>query len=191
MSEHRIVSLLPSATEIVVALGLKDCLVGRSHECDFPAGLEHLPICCEPTIDVSASSGEINSQVEERLANAVSIYRLDTEKIAELRPTHILTQMQCEVCAVSENDVRATVEKLADSKPQVLSLSPSCLTDLWQTVRDVASALDVAEKGGWWEARSHWHDTWVTLGCGSGGAQQGGRQRYCDGTERRSAAQVP
>ena len=147
MSEHRIVSLLPSATEIVVALGLKDCLVGRSHECDFPAGLEHLPICCEPTIDVSASSGEINSQVEERLANAVSIYRLDTEKIAELRPTHILTQMQCEVCAVSENDVRATVEKLADSKPQVLSLSPSCLTDLWQTVRDVASALDVAEKG--------------------------------------------
>lgn len=147
MSDHRIVSLLPSATEIVVALGLKDCLVGRSHECDFPAGLEHLPICCEPTIDVLASSSEINSQVEDRLANAVSIYRLDTEKIATLQPTHILTQMQCEVCAVSENDVRATVEKLADSKPQILSLSPSCLADLWQTIRDVASALEVADRG--------------------------------------------
>jgi len=147
-SEHRIVSLLPSATEIIVALGLKDCLAGRSHECDFPAGLEHLPICCEPTIDVSASSGEINSQVEERLANAVSIFRLDTEKIAELQPTHILTQMQCEVCAVSENDVRATVEKLADSKPQVQSLSPSCLADLWQTIRDVATELDVSAQGG-------------------------------------------
>ena len=147
MSEHRIVSLLPSATEIVVALGLKDCLVGCSHECDFPAGLEHLPICCEPTIDVSASSSEINSQVEERLANAVSIYRLDTEKISDLQPTHILTQMQCEVCAVSENDVRATVEKLADSKPQVLSLSPGCLADLWQTVRDVATELDASAQG--------------------------------------------
>ena len=147
MSEHRIVSLLPSATEIVVALGLKDCLVGCSHECDFPAGLEHLPICCEPTIDVSASSSEINSQVEERLANAVSIYRLDTEKISDLQPTHILTQMQCEVCAVSENDVRATVEKLADSKPQVLSLSPGCLADLWQTVRDVATELGASAQG--------------------------------------------
>lgn len=145
--DHRIVSLLPSATEIVVALGLRGSLVGRSHECDFPAGLEHLPVCCEPTIDVSASSGAINSQVEERLASAVSIYQLDTEKIAELQPTHILTQMQCEVCAVSENDVRATVEKLADSKPQILSLSPSCLADLWQTIRDVASALNVSDRG--------------------------------------------
>lgn len=147
MSDHRIVSLLPSATEIVVALGLRDCLVGRSHECDFPAGLENLPVCCEPTIDVSAPSGEINSQVEQRLSSAVSIYRLDTERIAELRPTLILTQMQCEVCAVSENDVRAAVEKLADSKPQVLSLSPVCLADLWQTIRDVASALDVSRRG--------------------------------------------
>jgi iron complex transport system substrate-binding protein len=143
----RIVSLLPSATEIVAALGFRDCLVGRSHECDFPPGVETLRACCEPTIDISAPSGEINSQVEERLASAVSIYRLDTEKIAELKPTLILTQMQCEVCAVSENDVRATVEKLADSKPQILSLSPSCLVDLWQNIRDVASALGVAERG--------------------------------------------
>ena len=144
---HRIVSLLPSATEIVVALGLRECLVGRSHECDFPADLENLPICCRPTIDVSASSGEINAQVEQRLSNAVSIYKLDTEKIAELRPTLILTQMQCEVCAVSENEVRVTVEQLADSNPEVLSLSPNCLADVWQSVRDVAASLDIAERG--------------------------------------------
>jgi iron complex transport system substrate-binding protein len=147
MNDHPIVSLLPSATEIVVALGLRDCLVGRSHECDFPAGLEELPVCCEPTIDISASSREINSQVEQRLSSAVSLFRLDTEKIAELQPTLILTQMQCEVCAVSENDVRATVEKLADSKPQILSLSPNCLADVWQTIRDVASAVGVSERG--------------------------------------------
>ena len=146
-SDCRIVSLLPSATEIVTALGLQKCLVGRSHECDFPPDVEVLPICCQPAIDVRASSREIHAQVEQRLASAVSIFRLDTDRIATLQPSHILTQMQCEVCAVSEQDVQAVVETLADSRPQILSLSPDNLSDLWRSIRDVAVRLAVSDRG--------------------------------------------
>jgi len=143
----RIVSLLPSATEIVAALGLQQCLVGRSHECDFPPDVESLPVCCQPTINVSASSSGIHAQVEQQLTSAVSLYQLDTDRISRLQPSHILTQMQCEVCAVSERDVQAVVETLADSRPQILSLSPSCLSDLWSSIREVADTLGVPDRG--------------------------------------------
>ncbi|MFP6765152.1 MAG: cobalamin-binding protein [Planctomycetaceae bacterium] len=143
----RIVSLLPSATEIVTALGLRECLAGRSHECDFPPDVTSLPICCQPTIDVLAPSGQIHAQVEQRLASAISLFQLDTDRIATLRPTHILTQMQCEVCAVSEQEVQAAVAALADSKPQILSLSPGGLSDLWHSIHDVASALGISDRG--------------------------------------------
>lgn len=144
---HRIVSLLPAATEIVAALGLRDALVGRSHECDFPPGVESLPICSEPVIDVSASSAEINRQVEKSLEAALSIFRIDIERIRQLRPTLILTQMQCEVCAVNENDVRSAVADLSDPAPQLLSLSPSILDDLWKDIATVATALDAQSAG--------------------------------------------
>lgn len=145
--QHRIVSLLPGATEIVAALGKAETLVGRSHECDFPPGLKSLPVCSEPVIDATASSSEINRQVEQKLENALSIFRIDIDQIRRLRPTVILTQMQCEVCAVSENDVRAAIAEIGDPAPEVLSLSPSVLADLWSDVARIADVMDCESSG--------------------------------------------
>jgi len=146
-NQHRIVSLLPGATEIVTDLGLQDMLVGRSHECDFPPGIESLPVCSGPVIDVSAGSAEINRQVEKSLEGALSIFRVDVERIRQLRPTLILTQMQCEVCAVNEQDVRLAIAELSDPAPRILSLSPSVLDDLWRDIALVAAAVGADAAG--------------------------------------------
>ena len=105
IGELRLLSLLSSATEIIHALGLGAQQVGRSHECDFPSTVLSLPVCSRPNIPVDGSSREIDSAVKERVADAVSIYDLDSDLISRLRPTHILTQTQCKVCAVSLDDV--------------------------------------------------------------------------------------
>lgn len=147
VKEHRIVSLLPSCTEIVCALGLENQLVGRSHECDFPASIRHLPVCTEPKLDVQASSAEIDRQVKDLLRNALSIYRIDVEKLKSLRPDFILTQSQCEVCAVSLPEVEAAVGAWLGSRPQIISLAPQALRDIWEDIRRVAEALGVPERG--------------------------------------------
>src|SRR5947207_756583 len=98
--ELRIIPLISSATEIVHALGLGQFQVGRSHECDYPAAVAELPVCTKPEIAVSGSSAEIDRLVKERLTSAASIYKVDTELIRSLRPSHIVTQTQCKVCAV-------------------------------------------------------------------------------------------
>lgn len=143
----RIVSLIPSATEIVAALGYGDFLVGRSHECDHPAAVAALPICTEPKFDPNGSSAEIHGRVTALLASALSVYRVKTEVLAALRPTHIITQAQCEVCAVSLGDVEKAVTDLvaagrSDQPPiQVVSLQPMCLGDVWADMARVAVAL--------------------------------------------------
>src|SRR5207302_10517632 len=103
-ADHRIVSLIASATEIVCALGFRDQLVGRSHECDFPESVKRLPVCTAPKFDVHGSSCEIDQRVKALLQEATSVYRVDADLLKELRPDIIVTQTQCEVCAVSEND---------------------------------------------------------------------------------------
>ena len=144
----RIVSLIPSATEIVASLGYADCLVGRSHECDFPASVKALPICTEPKFDPIGSSAQIHERVSELLASALSVYRVNVEVLAALRPTHIITQAQCEVCAVSLGDVKQAVESLVGAANassdgiQVVSLQPERLTDVWDDIVRVAQALD-------------------------------------------------
>lgn len=149
----RIVSLIPSATEIVTALGYGDFLVGRSHECDYPAAVTALPICTEPKFDPKGSSAEIHERVTGLLASALSVYRVKSEVLAELRPTHIITQAQCEVCAVSLGDVEKAVTDLvaaghSDRPPiQVVSLQPMCLTDMWADMERVAVALAGADAG--------------------------------------------
>jgi len=138
----RAVSLIASATEIVCALGLKDSLVGRSHECDYPEAVKSLPACTEPTIDVSASSRDIDTQVRRSLKDALSIYRVNDELLAELKPDVILTQTQCEVCAVSLKDVEAALARRAGLKARVVSLCPNRLADVYDDIRRASQALE-------------------------------------------------
>src|SRR3990172_4381103 len=102
----RTVSLIASSTEIVCALGMEEFLVGRSHECDYPPSVERLPVCTAPKFQIAATSSEIDRQVKEILEQALSVYRVDARLLEELRPSHVLTQTQCEVCAVSLKDVQ-------------------------------------------------------------------------------------
>ncbi len=139
---QRIVSLLPSATEIVVALDYEGWLVGRSHECDFPSSVMHLPICSAPRIDITANSREIDRQVKQTASAALSIFQIDAERLRELEPSIVITQTQCEVCAVSLNDVKAALGSWADEGLEIVALHPTRLSDLWDDIRHVASALD-------------------------------------------------
>ncbi len=147
----RIVSLIPSATEIVAALGFADCLVGRSHECDFPARVKDLPVCTEPKFDPVGSSQVIHERVTELLQSALSVYRIDTALLQTLRPTHIITQAQCEVCAVSLGDVEAAAAQVLGHSdldgPQIISLQPNTLEEVWNDIERVAEALGAAERG--------------------------------------------
>jgi iron complex transport system substrate-binding protein len=145
MPEHRIVSLLASATEIVAALGYQSSLVGRSHECDFPAGVENLPICSQPRIDVSGSSSEIDQAVKQALTSGLSIYEVLTDELERLQPTIVITQTQCDVCAITLSDVESALRDLTGSRPELVALQPMQLSDVWQDVRSVAQAIgDIA-----------------------------------------------
>jgi len=143
----RIVSLIASATEVVCALGLGDLLVGRSHECDYPPAVRKLAACTEPKFRVEVPSAEIDRQVKEILQQALSVYRVDAERLRALRPTHIVTQTQCEVCAVSLNEVEHALETWLEARPEVISLQPFALADVWTDIARVAAALGVPERG--------------------------------------------
>src|SRR6476659_587699 len=143
----RIVSLLASATEIVAALGLEDRLVGRSHECDFPPSVLRLPVCTSPTFEVTGSSAEIDRRVKESLQTDTSVYSVDARLLDELRPDVIVTQAQCEVCAVSLRDVKVAVAGMS-ARPKIVSLNPNSLADIWDDMHAVAAACGVPDRGG-------------------------------------------
>ncbi|HVA76386.1 MAG TPA: cobalamin-binding protein [Candidatus Binataceae bacterium] len=143
----RIVSLLPSATEVVCALGFEKELVGRSHECDFPRGVANLPALTEPKFKVEGTSAEIDRRVKRIVGDALSVYRVDTAKLRELHPDVIVTQSQCEVCAVSESDVEAAVAEWLGARPRIVSLAPYALADIFKDLRRVASALEAVDRG--------------------------------------------
>ena len=133
MVEPRIISLIASATEIVCALGFESQMVGRSHECDFPASVKRLPVCTSPKFEVEGLSYEIDERVKAILQEALSVYRVDADLLESLRPTHIVTQSQCEVCAVSLKDVEQAVCQFTGSRPVIVSLEPNALADVCVT----------------------------------------------------------
>ena len=138
----KIVSLLPSATEIICALGLADSLVAVTHECDYPPCVRGLPVVTRDRVSSRASMGEIDRAVREETENGRSLYTLDLEEIEVLRPDLIVTQALCGVCAVSEDEVRAAACMLPDA-PRVLNLEPMTLREVFGSMRAVAGAAGI------------------------------------------------
>jgi iron complex transport system substrate-binding protein len=143
----RIVSMISSATEMVHALGALPWLVGRSHECDFPAEVRALPVCTAPRFAVDGDSREIDRLVRQSMAESISVYRVFDDVLERLQPTHILTQIHCEVCAVSLRDVERSAATRLASRPQVVSLQPSSLKEMWEDIRRVARSLEIEARG--------------------------------------------
>jgi iron complex transport system substrate-binding protein len=135
----RICSLLPSATEILYALGLGSCVAGVTHECDFPPEAAEKPALIRPRIDPRMPPAEIDRQVGELLGRGESIYAVDAELMATLSPDLIVTQDLCHVCAASPDDLATALTRLP-RMPQVLTLTPHSLADVWNDVRRLGQA---------------------------------------------------
>ncbi len=143
MIRMRIVSLLPSATEILYALGLGDSVVGVTHECDFPPAAAKKPALIRPRVDPHAAPAEIDRQVSELVQRGESIYAVDAELLASLAPDLIVTQDLCHVCAASPDDLATALTRLP-KQPRVLTLTPHSLDDVWQ---DIIRAGDATGTG--------------------------------------------
>src|SRR5262245_61887327 len=148
-SQHkRVLSLIASATEIVCALGARNLLVGRSHECDFPPEVTRLPSLTEPKFPATGTSYEIDARVKAILQEGLSVYRVDAEKLQALRPDIIVTQDHCEVCAASLKDVEAALCAWSGRQVEIVSLKPDALADIWEDIAKVARALGIERQGG-------------------------------------------
>lgn len=154
MSEGlRIVSLLPSATEIAVALGLQDNLVGRSHECDFPPAVKALPVCTSTKLEKGLTSQAIEDRVKAIVEKGLSVYDVDAPLLKALRPDVILTQAQCAVCAVTPADLEEALASWVGTPPKLVSLAPDDLSDVFGDLARVAEAAGVPERAPEAEAR--------------------------------------
>lgn len=142
----KIVSLLPAATEIVCALGLRDGLVARSHECDHPGDVAALPALTRARVDSSLSSAELDEQVRRIVADRLPIYMLDEARLSALAPDVVVTQEACEVCAISYEQVMGSLRRTAASA-RVVSLQPARLSDVLADVVAVAAACGVPDRG--------------------------------------------
>jgi iron complex transport system substrate-binding protein len=142
----RIASLVPSATEMLFALGLGDRVVAVTHECDYPPGAEQLPHLTRSVIPEGLDAAGIDAAVRERTSRGESLYELDEEVLTQLDVDLIVTQAVCEVCAVSFDDVRAVAERLPTT-PEVISLDPSTLGEVLADVPRLAQAADAVEAG--------------------------------------------
>ena len=147
MTIDRIVSLIPSATEIVCAIGCGGALVGRSHECDFPPTVRRLPAITAPKFDPDGTSYEINERVKAILQEALAVYRVDAVALQALRPQVIVTQVHCEVCAVSVTDVEHALCDWLQDRPRIVTLQPATLADVWDDIGRIADTLGVPERG--------------------------------------------
>jgi iron complex transport system substrate-binding protein len=140
----RIISLVPSATEMLFALGLGEDVVGVTHECDYPAEAQRLPKVTRDVLPAGLSSAEIDAAVKERTLAGESIYELDADALHDLEPDLIVTQALCSVCAVSYDDVRAIAEEI-DTQPMVISLDPRTVGEVLGDARTLAQATDTKD----------------------------------------------
>lgn len=141
----RIASLVPSATEMLFALGLGESVVGVTHECDFPAQASELPQLTATVLPPGLTAGEIDAAVKEVVGAGRALYTLDEERLAVLEPDLIVTQAVCEVCAVSYDDVVEVAGRLP-SKPRVLQQDPSTLGEVLGDVTRLGEAASIAER---------------------------------------------
>ena len=140
----RIVSLVPSATEMLFALGLGEDVVGVTHECDYPGEAQDLPKVTRDMLPAGLSAAEIDAAVKERTLAGESIYELDADALHDLEPDLIVTQALCSVCAVSYDDVRALAEEI-DTQPMVVSLDPHTVGEVLGDFRTLAQATDTKD----------------------------------------------
>ena len=137
-------TLLPSATEILCGLGLRDRLVGVTHECDYPTNVHNLPRVTRSAIDINASSQDIDAAVREHLQTNKALYTIDVPLLASLRPDLLVTQALCDVCAVSESDVLEALSELP-GEPELINLEPMTLAEVFETIILVGSAAGCSE----------------------------------------------
>ncbi|PLK25142.1 cobalamin-binding protein [Porphyrobacter sp. TH134] len=142
----RIVSLLPSATELAVALGLEGNLVGRSHECDFPPAVKALPVCTSTKLEKGLTSQAIEDRVKAIVEKGLSVYDVDAALLRSLRPDVILTQAQCAVCAVTPADLEEALAAWVGTPPVLVSLAPDDLSDVYGDLQRVADAAGVPDR---------------------------------------------
>lgn len=142
----KIVSLLPSSTEIVYALGLGEQLAAVTHECDFPADAKRKPVITRSVLGSGLSSAEIDAQVRGQLADSHSLYTIDRELLNAIRPDVILTQQLCDVCAVSYSDVLDAVRSLPRPGPRVVNLEPTTFDDVLDTIQTVGMVTGCPEQ---------------------------------------------
>ena len=141
----RIVSLVPSATEMLFALGLGDDIVAVTHECDYPPQATTLPRVTRDKLPAGLTPAQIDAAVKKRTLRGESIYELDTRTLHELQPDLIVTQALCQVCAVSYDDVRNIAEEI-DSQPMVLALDPHTVGEVLGDARTIAQATDTKDE---------------------------------------------
>ena len=142
----RVVSFLPSATEIVAALGQLDAIVGVSHECDYPPDVRSRDVVTSSSVDSAAAPGEIDVQVRGFVDTGRALYDVRGDRVRALAPDVMVTQVVCDVCAVSEGDVRALATQLSP-RPEVVTLGATTVDGIFDDIRRVAEALGVSERG--------------------------------------------